>query len=113
MTLRKSLVAAATVLTVSAAGVGVASAEAPTVDANQSSQIILAADTTGDDDAKDNDLSSFGSSSAGDDDKGGNAKNDGGSSDIEADDITGWLGVFTAIIGAVSALAGFIGNFLA
>ena len=105
MTLRKSLVAAATALTVSAAGVGVASAAEPATDTNQSSQFILAADKG----------SSSSSLSSSDDDKKeeGGEVTDGGSSDIDVEDVTGWLGVFTAIIGAASALAGFISKFMA
>ena len=109
MTLRKSLIAAATALTVSAAGVGVASAAEPATDTNQSSQFILAAD------ANDDKGSSSSSLSSSDDDKKeeGGEVTDGGSSDIDVEDVTGWLGVFTAIIGAASALAGFISKFMA
>lgn len=109
MTLRKSLVAAATALTVSAAGVGVASAEDATPDTNLS---ILAAETVTPDANDDAEGSSFGSLSSNDDDENGDPS-EGGSSDIDVDNVASWIGVFTAVIGAASALAGFISKFMA
>ena len=98
--MRKGLVAAATALTVSFAGVSVANAEdsltgeiVTTVDADTDSEAQAADDTndvdTDTDSAEDSSLSSM-------------------SSDMEPKEIRDWIAVFTAIVGALSTLFAFV-----
>ncbi|MDR7329452.1 hypothetical protein [Corynebacterium guangdongense] len=96
--MRKGLVAAATALTVSFAGVSVANAQdAPageisittTVDADTNSEAPAADENTDTEPAEDSSLSSM-------------------SSDMEPKEIRDWIAVFTAIVGALSTLFAFV-----
>ena len=95
-TMRKSLVATATALTVSFAGVSVATAQEEgntenTVTATETDTTVTATVTeTSEPENGSAELSSE------------------GSSDMEADEIRDWIAVFTAVIGALSTLWTFL-----
>lgn len=100
--MRKGLVAAATALTVSLAGVSVATAEPLSDLENQTvtdlsgtadDQTTLTVTAEADTDVEETDASADLSS---------------GSSDMEAKEIREWIGIFTAVIGAMSTLFAFI-----
>ncbi|WP_286955062.1 MULTISPECIES: hypothetical protein [Corynebacterium] len=93
---RKALVAGATAIAVSFAGVNVASAQSSFP---SSSTTAAPAATAGDDDNTDG--------------KDGTSTTttkpaESGSSDLSAEDIKAWIGIITAVVGALSAIYSFV-----
>ena len=111
---RKALVAGAAAVALSFAGTSAAAAEEdiamtdPTPVAND--EDLNTQDNEGGDDNQDN-TGNGGSSSNKGDDENDKDKNKG-SSDIDAGEITAWISVFTAVIGALGALFSFASKYL-
>ncbi len=111
--MRKSLIAAATALTVSFAGVTVANALTTDLDAptSETGGSVTAEDTTDTTDGTDGTEGTDGTTDeAPVDGEEEQVENPGSvnSSDMEAKEIRDWIAVFTAIIGALSTLFAFV-----
>ena len=101
---RKSLVAGATALSVAVAGTTVANAEDTTSD--QSSKITNSVEDLSS--SSDNDYAADKSDDSKTDDS---KKEDARTSKEKADDIKAWIGVFTAVIGALGTLFAFANKY--
>ncbi len=117
MKLRKSLVAAATALTVATAGTTVALAETPAPEVtaeDQKEQVVTAEPTDGDKDKDTNgDADKGKEGEKGEEPKDGSSKAFGSSiKDQQPEDIKAWISVFTAIITALAAVFAFTQKYL-
>ena len=100
---RKALVAGAAAVALSFAGTSVAAAQ-------EEKDIAITDLNEGGDDGQDNTGNGGSSSNNGDDE---NDKDENkGSSDLDAKDITAWISVFTAVIGALGAAFSFATKYL-
>lgn len=119
---RKALVAGATAVAVAFAGTSVATAEETNTGGSSVSDLIGGSsssdsknDTNDDaDSTEDNGNGEDNGTGEGNDDGDGNEKpkEENGSSDIDAGEITAWISVFTAVIGALGALFSFASKYL-
>ena len=112
---RKALVAGAAAVALSFAGTSVATAE-PATNTGGSSVSDLFGGSSFSDSKNDtnDDADSTEDNGNGEGDGNGNEKpkEENGSSDIEAGEITAWISVFTAVIGALGALFSFASKYL-